>query len=369
MQTLHYILDEWQKQLAGLPVSAFTFFNGLILIAAIFIPMEWKLGPLIASFREPGLAGRIARFCVLRVVPGALFIVGSIVGVDALATFIQAQFPGTIWSELFRSVAASTKFEKALPGIVIAEILLLNPKFMRRKGLMRDIGHYFVNNLVPPALVVVFTVAVILVLHRFIPKAVLDWSAGLTLWPRFFIAMVLSDLGSYWAHRWMHEIPYLWRFHAVHHAAEEMDWLVNTRAHILDISITRAGAFVPLYAFGLAQVSADHIDALPFFVSLATRLWGYFIHADVKWRFGPLEWLVATPAFHHWHHTNDGPDKINKNYAANLPLMDILFGTHYRSKTMPEKYGINEHLPESLIGQTLHPFLPKSRSRNIGPKG
>jgi sterol desaturase/sphingolipid hydroxylase (fatty acid hydroxylase superfamily) len=78
----------------------------------------------------------------------------------------------------------------------------------------------------------------------------------------------------------------------------------------------------------------------------------------VKWRFGPLEWLVSTPAFHHWHHTNDGPDVINKNYAPMLPWVDWIFGTMYLPKDrQPERYGIDQKISPILFGQLVDPFL------------
>jgi hypothetical protein len=67
---------------------------------------------------------------------------------------------------------------------------------------------------------------------------------------------------------------------------------------------------------------------------------------------------VATPAFHHWHHTNDGPDVINKNYAAMLPLVDRMFGTLYLPKNKrPESYGIDQPISPHLLGQLMDPFV------------
>jgi len=67
--------------------------------------------------------------------------------------------------------------------------------------------------------------------------------------------------------------------------------------------------------------------------------------------------LISTPAFHHWHHTND--EQINKNYASMLPVMDLLFGTWYLpAKQWPSKYGIDGPMAPDLTGQLVQPFLP-----------
>jgi sterol desaturase/sphingolipid hydroxylase (fatty acid hydroxylase superfamily) len=87
-------------------------------------------------------------------------------------------------------------------------------------------------------------------------------------------------------------------------------------------------------------------------------MWGFFIHANLRWRFGWLSLLVATPAFHHWHHTND--EHVDKNYASMLPIMDILFGSWYMPREQwPPVYGIKTPMPPGLLAQTVHPFLPQ----------
>ena len=262
---------------------------------------------------------------------------------------------------------------QALPGssirlanglILVAVIFLplerlfpLTRQRVFRRGFVRDIGYYFLNNLIPAMILVVPTALMVGMLHRYLPKSYLDWVAAQPFAARMVAAVIIGDLGSYWGHRWMHEIPFLWRFHSLHHSATKMDWLVNTYAHPLDMAFTRFCGIFLLYVVGLAQISPSQIDKVPVAFTLITSLWGYFIHANLRWRFGFLEQLVATPAFHHWHHTNDGPDKINKNYAANLPWLDRLFGTLYLPRDQrPETYGINEQMPDTMPAQLIKPF-------------
>ncbi len=226
-----------------------------------------------------------------------------------------------------------------------------------RKGFLTDLGYYFLNSLLPKLLLILPLSMIAWGLHYLVPSGLYSSVAAIPLWTRFAAALIVGEFGSYWGHRWMHEIPVLWRFHAIHHSAEEMDWLVNTRAHPLDMVFTRLCGLIPIYVLGLAQPTGNTVDIVPLVYALVGTVWSFFIHANVRWRFGWLEWLVSTPAFHHWHHTKDGPEYINKNYAAIFPWMDKLFGTLYLPKKQwPTKYGIDGPMAPSLAGQLLQPF-------------
>lgn len=231
------------------------------------------------------------------------------------------------------------------------------PQKVFRTGFLTDAGYYFISSLLPARLLVLPTAAIAWGLHYVVPDGLHQWTASLPFGARFAAALFVGDFGSYWVHRWMHEIPLLWRFHAVHHSAGQMDWLVNTRAHPVDMTLNRLGGIIPMYALGLIQPVNAQADPMLLLVILFGTVWGFFIHANLRWRFGWLEWLIATPAFHHWHHTNDGLALINKNYAATLPVMDLLFGSFYLPKKQwPASYGIDGEMSPSLAGQLVQPF-------------
>ena len=225
-------------------------------------------------------------------------------------------------------------------------------------GWATNLGWYFVNSLITVALLAPPLALLATVVHAVLPAGFTSAAASLPLWARMIAAMVVGEIGFYWGHRWSHESPLLWRFHAVHHSAEHMNFLVNTRAHPVDMLFTRLCGMVLLFATGLASTVGSKPDLVPMLVLLIGTLWSFFIHANLRWRLGPLEWLLSSPAFHHWHHTRD--DHQDHNYASMLPVFDRIFGTHYVPRHWPDAYGTATPMPASLTGQLVDPFVRRA---------
>ncbi len=218
-----------------------------------------------------------------------------------------------------------------------------------------DVAYYYLNSLLISLLLMVPFAVIAWTLHRVVPNPVQTFGAGLPFGWRFAAAIVVGEVGCYWAHRWLHEVPLLWRLHSIHHSAEQIDFLVNTRAHPLDLAFTRIAGFIPMFALGLVQPTQNPADPVSLGVMLIGKVWQFFIHANVRWRLGWLEYLVSTPAFHHWHHSRH--DHVNHNYSTVLPWMDWIFGTYYLPRDRwPDTYGTDMPMPEDLAGQLLHPL-------------
>ncbi len=180
--------------------------------------------------------------------------------------------------------------------------------------------------------------------------AIRQWVAGLPFAVQFVAILFVSDLVQYWVHRLFHRIPVLWRFHAIHHSAETMDWLAGSRLHLVDVAVTRGLTYVPIYVLGFAEAP---VFAYVVFVSVQAT----FIHANVRFEFRPLRWLLATPQFHHWHHAAE-PQAVDKNFAVHLPILDWAFGTAYMPRRWPASYGIagGQSVPDGFGRQFVHPF-------------
>jgi sterol desaturase/sphingolipid hydroxylase (fatty acid hydroxylase superfamily) len=249
----------------------------------------------------------------------------------------------------------------AVVFIPLERLCALRRQDVFRKRFVSDLFYYFFSSMLPKAMLIVPMALAAYAAHRVIPAAFQARAEGLPVALRFVLALAVAEVGYYWGHRWSHEIPLLWRFHAIHHSAEEMDWLVNTRAHPVDMVFTRLCGVLPIYVLGLSQPSRGSLDYISLLVILVSTLWGFFIHANLRWRLGPVEWLLAGPAFHHWHHTAEEP--LNRNFSPMLPLVDRLFGTYYSPKGQwPARYGTDTPVPEDIAGQLVRPFAPPSWS-------
>ena len=124
-----------------------------------------------------------------------------------------------------------------------------------------------------------------------VPSSVHAAVAALPIWARALAALIVGEIGFYWGHRLSHEIPLLWRFHAVHHSAEQIYFMVSTRAHPIDNVFTRLCGLVPVYVLGLASPVAPSggMRYRPLAGGGDRTCWGFLIHANLRWRLGPLE--------------------------------------------------------------------------------
>jgi sterol desaturase/sphingolipid hydroxylase (fatty acid hydroxylase superfamily) len=250
----------------------------------------------------------------------------------------------------------------AVVFLPLERLLAVHPRKILSKSLASDIGFFFISGLVPALLLTPPLTLVALGAHALVPSSFLAAVAGLPIWARAAAALVVSEIGFYWGHRWTHEIPLLWRFHSIHHQPTQVYFLISARAHPVDNVFTRLCGLIPVYVLGLATPLTPEGGAVSALLVLVFIVWGFLIHANVRWRLGPLEWLISTPGFHHWHHTLAEPR--DRNYASMLPCMDWIFGTYYLPRNQwPSAYGIETKLPSSLAGQLLHPFRAQPRQR------
>jgi sterol desaturase/sphingolipid hydroxylase (fatty acid hydroxylase superfamily) len=171
---------------------------------------------------------------------------------------------------------------------------------------------------------------------------------------QFFLAIVVADLAEYFVHLAFHKIPFLWRFHSIHHSSKALDWIAGSRSHFVDDTLVRAFVLLPMM-FGFSQTI---ILAYLIFVTLHATWTHCNFAPNAKW----LEKFLVMPRYHHWHHTSQ-KEGIDKNFAIHFPWIDKIFGTYYFPETWPEKYGLDgEQLSPSFWRQTIEPFMRRNKA-------
>ena len=238
--------------------------------------------------------------------------------------------------------------------VPLERLFALHPAKIWRKQIGVDLAWYFLNSLFPAALIATPLALLVHTLHRMDPGGYYTAMAAWPLWLKMILMLIVNDFGAYWGHRALHAHPRLWRFHSIHHSAEHLDWLVNTRAHPFDIVFMRLAGLAPIYLLGLANTAGTTADPAVAIVTIFATIWNFFIHANIKVRLGPFEWLISSPIFHHWHHSND--EHRDQNFAFVFPFIDRVFGTAWLPKHWPAGYGIEEKVPSTLAGQFIEPF-------------
>lgn len=223
-----------------------------------------------------------------------------------------------------------------------------------RSGFWTDMTYFFISTLAVQ-LTTLLTLAPAMVLFQWAQFAsVQNFVKSLPWVVQFLLIMLSTDIVQYWVHRTFHVVPWLWKFHAVHHSTDAMDWLAGTRLHVVEQIGTRALTFIPVFILGFDIVPmAAYVVFITFHAT--------FIHANVRFYYGPLKWLVATPQFHHWHHAIER-EAIDKNFAVHFPLLDLLFGTFYLPDQWPSGYGIHDRVPRGWLRQFFYPFVPRKQA-------
>jgi sterol desaturase/sphingolipid hydroxylase (fatty acid hydroxylase superfamily) len=245
------------------------------------------------------------------------------------------------------------------------------PRWRRGSGL--DTLYWFVTPMISQILSMVCIAIALLPFYLLMGRS-LDWQSIITgygpishwpIWAQGLIAVIVGDFIGYWTHR-LHHTRYLWDVHAVHHSSDVMDWLSAVRVHPINDVVSRVCQAFPLLLLGFSPLS---VEAYTPFLSAYVAL----IHANVRWTYGPIGYLFASPAFHRWHHTVEKEGE-GKNFAGIFSIYDWIFGTfHLPQNQQPKNFGlIDQPMTEKFIGQMLYPLrqwlsyrIKKSNSSEI----
>lgn len=136
------------------------------------------------------------------------------------------------------------------------------------------------------------------------------------------IYLVAMDLGEYAFHRAQHAVPWMWAMHSLHHGDRALNVTSTNRHFWLEPMIKSVTVWlVPALLF---KVSGAML-ALYFVASFNN----FLTHANLRAGFGRLSWLWNSPQYHRLHHSRE-ERHFNANFAAILPIFDVITGAYRR---------------------------------------
>jgi sterol desaturase/sphingolipid hydroxylase (fatty acid hydroxylase superfamily) len=240
-------------------------------------------------------------------------------------------------------------FAAALVFVPLERLLPLHPQRILRKGWKTDGAYIFINSAVF-RFSFALTAAVAIV---WLGAGSIGWSAAFLarqpLWLQAIGAVIVGDFFLYWAHRALHLNKFLWRFHSIHHAVEELDWAAAYHSHVIDDLVLTGAAFGSVALLGFSHAAIAIYGGVYAWISLV-------VHANTRLIIGPLRRVVSSPEFHHWHHSKE-TDARDRNFASIISFWDFAFGTAFLPEgRRPKVYGTDGNVPAGYIDQVLHPF-------------
>ncbi len=189
------------------------------------------------------------------------------------------------------------------------------------------------------------------------------WPDGWPLWTQVLLALFAAEVGFYTLHRLFHEsgLEALWRLHATHHSTTRMYFLAGSRTHPLQVMFSFGVTVAILWGLGAP-------DEVIFWKTVIHTTNGILQHCNVDLRLGFLNWLIAGPELHRWHHSIEA-NESNHNYGNNLIVLDVILGTRYLPKAAPDRCGLPEgtDYDNNFLGHLRLPFQTKSKAEN--PEG
>ncbi|WP_097044853.1 sterol desaturase family protein [Flagellimonas pacifica] len=188
--------------------------------------------------------------------------------------------------------------------------------------------------------------------------AVIDFSTW-PIWAQLLVFFVILDFVQWITHILLHKLPFLWRFHQVHHSVKEMGFAAHLRYHWMENVL-----YKPLKTFGVMLLGGFEPEQA-YIVHFAAITIGHLNHANIKLTYGPLKYVFNNPVMHLYHHSYELPKgSYGVNFGISLSLWDYIFKTNYvpeDSGTIALGYPGDQSMPKSFWGQFIYGF---KKSRN-----
>lgn len=194
---------------------------------------------------------------------------------------------------------------------------------------------------------------IVIPIAAFAANHALDWRPAFwSGWPGLILDLLLLDLWIYWWHRANHRLPFLWRFHEVHHLDEMLDTTSALRFHFGEVVLSSAVRALVIVILGLPLSSVVVFEVLVLVSAI-------FHHSNLKLPAGfekLLSWFIVTPSIHWVHHHAKQKD-TDSNYSTVLSIWDRIFSSTSSFARKPDmKIGVEQRSEKNLLGLLIRPF-------------
>jgi len=169
---------------------------------------------------------------------------------------------------------------------------------------------------------------------------------------QLLLVTLIVDFFKYWYHRWTHEVPLLWRYHAIHHSLDRLEMLRASYFYPIDIFLTVGTGTVAMLMFGVGY-------ELIIFHNVFAGITGLLNHSNADLEGGFFDSILNSPGHHRAHHSVRMPG-VQSNYGSFFNFADRVFGTRYLPEDQRDAgpLGLDDsyQMPRTFLAQLAVPF-------------
>jgi len=176
--------------------------------------------------------------------------------------------------------------------------------------------------------------------------------------------MLLDFMAQYFVHYLLHNVPWMWRLHMVHHSDTHVDATTATRHHPGDYLLREVFSLIAIVIGGIPL-------AYYLFYRILTVFFAYFTHANIslpKFLDRGLSYIIVTPDMHKFHHHFERP-WTDTNFGNIFSFWDRMFGTLVYDNPKEIVYGLDVTDDTRDLDLAYQYGLPFNKSIKVESKG
>jgi|TARA_B100000497_G_scaffold17014_1_gene19922 sterol desaturase/sphingolipid hydroxylase (fatty acid hydroxylase superfamily) len=140
------------------------------------------------------------------------------------------------------------------------------------------------------------------------------------IWIEIILTVIILDFIIWGQHLLSHKIPFVWRFHRMHHTDRDLDVTTAVRFHPFEIIFSMFIKITSIYILGASAIAVIIFEIMLNGMAM-------FNHANLRIPFrieNILRKFIVTPDLHRIHHSIY-IDEHNKNFGFSLSIWDKIF--------------------------------------------